>query len=77
MREADGSHTALRALNRASPSEPFIQCLIARTYEAMGDRAQAIECYRKAAAATAHSVPTAFAQPFARGKPAFWIIVRP
>ena len=27
---------ALSALNRASPNDPFIQCLIARTYEAAG-----------------------------------------
>jgi tetratricopeptide (TPR) repeat protein len=59
---------ALRALTRTSHSDPFIQCLIARTYEGMGDRAQAIEFYRKAAAATAHSVPAAYAQPLARRK---------
>jgi tetratricopeptide (TPR) repeat protein len=59
---------ALSALTRASQSDPFIQCLIARTYEAMGDRDRALEFYRKAAAATAHSVPAAYAQPFARRK---------
>jgi tetratricopeptide (TPR) repeat protein len=59
---------ALSDLNRASHTDPFIQCLIARTYEAIGDRAQAIEFYRKAAAATAHSAPAAYAQPFARRK---------
>lgn len=63
---------ALNALNRASGSDPFIQCLIARTYEAMGDRPQAIEFYRKAASATAHSVAAAYAQPFARQKLASW-----
>ncbi len=59
---------ALSDLNRASHSDPFIQCLIARTHEAMGDRVRAIEFYRKAAAATAHSVPAAYAQPYARRK---------
>jgi tetratricopeptide (TPR) repeat protein len=68
---------ALSALNRASSSDPFIQCLIAQTYEAMGDRARAIEFYQKAAAATAHSVPAAYAQPFARRKLASWNLMRP
>jgi tetratricopeptide (TPR) repeat protein len=67
---------ALNALNRASQRDPFIQCLIARTYEAMGDRTRAIEFYRKAAAATAHSVPVAYAQPFARRKLAEWNVER-
>jgi tetratricopeptide (TPR) repeat protein len=68
---------ALSALSRASQSDPFIQCLIARTYEALGDRDRAIEFYRKAAAATAHSVPAASAQPFARRKLTAWSIMRP
>jgi tetratricopeptide (TPR) repeat protein len=63
---------ALSALIRASQRDSFIQCLIARTYEAMDDRTRAIEFYRKAAAATAHSVPAAYAQPFARRKLAEW-----
>jgi len=67
---------ALSALNRAR-SDPFIECLIGRTYEALGDRARAIEFYRKAAATTAHSVPAAYAQPFARRKLASWNVVRP
>jgi tetratricopeptide (TPR) repeat protein len=64
---------ALSALNRASRSDPFIQCLIARTYEAQGDRARASEFYQRAAATTAHSVPAAYAQPFARRKLASWV----
>ncbi|SPE32260.1 conserved hypothetical protein [Candidatus Sulfopaludibacter sp. SbA3] len=64
---------ALSALNRASHTDPFIQCLIARTYEALGDRARAMAFYQKAAAATAHSVPAAYAQPFARRKLASWV----
>jgi len=68
---------ALSALNRASRTDAFIQCLIARTYEALGDRARAIEFYQKAAAATAHSVPAAYAQPFARHKLASWNLLRP
>ncbi len=68
---------ALSALSRASPGDPFIQCLTGRTYEALGDRARAVEFYRKAAAATAHSVPAAYAQPFARSKLASWNLIRP
>jgi tetratricopeptide (TPR) repeat protein len=68
---------ALSALTRASQSDPFIQCLIARTHEALGDRDRAIEFYRKAAAATAHSVPAASAQPYARRKLAGWSIMQP
>ena len=68
---------ALSALNRASPSDPFIQCLIARTYEALDDRGHAVEFYQRTAAATAHSVPAAYAQPFARRKLAAWNLIRP
>ena len=63
---------ALRGFTRAPQGDPFIQCMIARTYEAMGDRVRAIEFYRKPAATTAHSVPAAYAQPFARRKLASW-----
>jgi tetratricopeptide (TPR) repeat protein len=59
---------ALNGLNRASGADSFIQCLTGQTYEALGDRAHAIEFYQRAAAATAHSVPAAYAQPFARRK---------
>jgi tetratricopeptide (TPR) repeat protein len=59
---------ALAALQRASPIDPFIQCLTAQTYEALGDREKAIEYYRKAANSTAHSVPAAYARPFATRK---------
>jgi tetratricopeptide (TPR) repeat protein len=64
--------TALQALNRASANDPFILCLIAQAYEALGDRVRAAEFYRRAAAATAHSVPAAYAQPFAKRKLASW-----
>ena len=57
---------ALAALQEASQTDPFIQCLIGRTYEAMGNHERAGEYYRRAAATTAHSVPAAFARPFAR-----------
>jgi tetratricopeptide (TPR) repeat protein len=63
---------ALQALNRASANDPFIVCLIAQTYEALGDRVRATDFYRRAAVTTAHSVPAAYAQPFAKSKLASW-----
>jgi tetratricopeptide (TPR) repeat protein len=60
--------SALADLGAVDPADSFIQCLIAQCYEKLGDRAKAQEYYRKAASATAHSVPAAFARPFARTK---------
>ncbi len=59
---------ALEELKQANQRDPFIQCLIGETYEKLGDKAQAIEYYRKAAAATSHNPPAACAVPFARRK---------
>jgi len=67
---------ALSELNRASGADSFIQCLTGQTYEALGDRARAIEFYQRAAATTAHSVPAAYAQPFARRKLASWNLIK-
>ena len=59
---------ALAALAAASLGDPFIQCLMAQTYEAMGNREKALEYYGMAANSTAHSVLAAYARPFARRK---------
>jgi tetratricopeptide (TPR) repeat protein len=59
---------ALTYLNKATQTDPFIRCLLGQTYEKLGDREKALEYYRKAAATTAHSVPAAYAQPFAKRK---------
>ena len=59
---------ALEQLQKANQRDPFIQCLIGETYEKLGDKAQAMEYYRKAAAATSHNPPAAYAVPFARKK---------
>lgn len=48
--------------------DPFFQCLLGMTYEKVGEREKAMECYRKAFAATGHNPPAAFAKPFARKK---------
>ena len=59
---------ALDELKQANQRDPFIQCLIGQTYEKLGDKAQAMEYYRKAAGATSHNPPAAYAVPFARKK---------
>jgi tetratricopeptide (TPR) repeat protein len=59
---------ALVELRNADQSDPFIQCLIAQAYEKLGETAKASEYYRKAASTTAHSVPAAYARPFAMAK---------
>ena len=59
---------ALADLQRANQNDPFIQCLIGMTYEKLGEKQKAMECYRKAAATRGHNPPAAFAKPFATKK---------
>lgn len=59
---------ALKDLQNANQSDPFIVCLLGQTYEKLGDREKAMDCYRRAAAARAHNPPAAYAVPFARKK---------
>ncbi len=69
-----GDHkTALNDLQKAvamqgNAGDPFFQCLLGMTYEKLGEKEKAMECYRKAFATTAHNPPAAFAKPFARKK---------
>jgi tetratricopeptide (TPR) repeat protein len=64
-----GNYTeALESVKKASLTDPFIQCLIAQIYEKLGDAANAEKFYRLAANTTAHSVPAAYARPFAAQK---------
>jgi tetratricopeptide (TPR) repeat protein len=58
--------TAAEELSKANQNDPFIQCLLGQTYEKVGEKEKAIESYRKAAAATAHNPPAAYAVPFAK-----------
>jgi tetratricopeptide (TPR) repeat protein len=60
--------TALEELQKANQNDPFIQCLIAQTYEKLGDKEKAQEFYRKASTSTAHNPPAAYARPLARKK---------
>jgi tetratricopeptide (TPR) repeat protein len=49
--------------------DPFMHCLLAMTYEKLGQQQKATALYQKAYdMATAHNPPSAFARPFARRK---------
>jgi tetratricopeptide (TPR) repeat protein len=54
---------------KGNDRDPFMHCLLAMTYEKMGNDGQAKEMYQKAYdLATAHNPPAAFVRPFAREK---------
>jgi len=54
---------------QGNQNDPFMTCLLAMTYEKLGDQARARELYKKAFdSATAHNPPAAFVRPFAREK---------
>ena len=59
---------ALADLRKANQNDVFIQCLLGMTYEKLGEKEKAMECYKKAFATNAHNPPAAFAKPFARKK---------
>jgi tetratricopeptide (TPR) repeat protein len=63
---AGDDKAALEELLKADQNDPFIQCMIGQTYEKLGDKAKAVECYRKAAAAISHNPSAAYAIPFAK-----------
>jgi tetratricopeptide (TPR) repeat protein len=60
--------TALEELQKANQNDSFIQCIIGRTYEKLGDKGKAVEYYRKASAAIAHNPAAAYAVPLAKKK---------
>jgi tetratricopeptide (TPR) repeat protein len=59
---------ALEEFLKANQNDPYIQCLTAQTYEALGDKDKAMEFYRKTSAATGHNPPAAYAVPFSKKK---------
>jgi len=59
---------ALEHLKQANENDPFIQCLMGMAHEKLGQKEEALACYRRASQTTAHNPPAAFARPFARRK---------
>jgi tetratricopeptide (TPR) repeat protein len=53
---------ALAGFALANQNDAFIQCMMAETYEKLGDKDKAMEFYRKAAATTAHNPAGAYAR---------------
>jgi tetratricopeptide (TPR) repeat protein len=60
--------SAIDNLQQANQNDPFIQCLMAQSYEALNQQDKAIEFYKKAAAATSHNPAAALAVPLAKRK---------
>jgi tetratricopeptide (TPR) repeat protein len=60
--------TALAEFQKGNQNDPFIQSLIAQSYEKLGDPAAATEYYKKVMTSTAHNPTNAFARPLARKK---------
>lgn len=58
--------SALDDFLKANPNDAFIQCMIGRTYEKLGDKEKALRFYKKAAAAISHNPPAAYAVPFSK-----------
>jgi tetratricopeptide (TPR) repeat protein len=59
-------HAALDNFLKANQNDAFIQCLLGRTYEKLGDNEKAIAFYQKAAAAISHNLPAAYAVPWSK-----------
>jgi tetratricopeptide (TPR) repeat protein len=57
---------ALAGFLKANQNDPFIECMLGRTYEKLGQTAEAVDSYRKASRAISHNPPAAYAVPFAR-----------
>jgi len=60
--------TALAEFQKIEQNEPFIVCILAQTYEKLGDNAKALELYRKASTAILHNASAAYALPLAKKK---------
>ncbi|MGE5113756.1 MAG: tetratricopeptide repeat protein [Acidobacteriaceae bacterium] len=60
--------TALDNLQKANQNDPFIQRLMAETYEKLGEKDKANELYMKASKTTAHNPPGAYAKRVTRDR---------
>ncbi len=68
LKTAESEFSTMLAM-RGNQNDPFMNCLLAMTYEKMGDRQKADELYRKAYdLARAHNPPAAFVRLFVRKK---------
>jgi tetratricopeptide (TPR) repeat protein len=63
--------SALDNFLKANQNDAFIQCMVGRSYEKLGDKDKAVEFYRKAAAAISHNPPAAYGVPFSRKRLAY------
>jgi tetratricopeptide (TPR) repeat protein len=59
---------ALAEFGQANQNDVFIQCMIAQTYEKLGEKEKALEYYRKASTAVSHNPAAAYAVPLAKKK---------
>jgi hypothetical protein len=55
-------------LEKANQKDAFVLCLLAQTYEKLGDTAHAKDYYQQVMAINTHNPSTAFARPLARQK---------
>ena len=60
--------TAIKQLQLANQKDPFVLCMLAQTYEKLGDTAHARDYYQKVMAINTHNPSNAFARPMARQK---------
>lgn len=60
--------TAIVDLQQANQDDPFIQSLLAQSYERTGDQTKATEHYQKVLESNAHNPNTAFSRPLAKKK---------
>ncbi len=60
--------TAIKQLQAANQKDAFVLCMLAQTYEKLGDTAHARDYYQKVMTINTHNPSTAFARPLAREK---------
>ena len=58
--------TAIKELQKATQTDPFVLSLLAQVYDKLGDKAHARDYYRKIMLINTHNPSNAFARPIAR-----------